>query len=83
LRIASDVKKVLKDVDILLTGVPNYKELKNILINHIDVKYREIENFEYQYQILSKILQAFEIKDLEKILKATKKVQKIDQKENK
>jgi|TARA_B100000959_G_scaffold29868_1_gene28641 hypothetical protein len=58
-------------------------ELKNILINHIDVKYREIENFEYQYQILSKILQAFEIKDLQKILKACKKVQKIDQKENK
>jgi len=58
-------------------------ELKNILINHIDVKYREIENFEYQYQILNKILQAFEIKDLQKILKACKKVQKIDQKENK
>ena len=56
---------------------------KNILINQIDVKYREIENFEYQYQVLSKILGAFEIKDLEKILKATKKVQKIDQKENK
>jgi len=56
---------------------------KDILINQIDVKYREIENFEYQYQVLSKILQAFEIKDLEKILKATKKVQKIDQKENK
>ena len=56
---------------------------KDILINQIDVKYREIENFEYQYQVLSKILGAFEIKDLEKILKATKKVQKIDQKENK
>ena len=56
---------------------------KTKLINHIDIKYREIENFEYQYQILSRILGAFEIKDLEKILKATKKVQKIDQKENK
>ena len=56
---------------------------KDILINNIDVKYREIENFEYQYQILSKILQAFEIKDLKKILKTCKKVQKIDQKENK
>ena len=55
---------------------------KSILINQIDVKYREIENFEYQYQVLSKILEAFEIKDLEKILKACKKVQKIDQKEN-
>ena len=56
---------------------------KDILINQIDVKYREIENFEYQYQVLSKILGAFEIKDLQKILKACKKVQKIDQKENK
>ena len=56
---------------------------KDILINQIDVKYREIENFEYQYQILSKILQAFEIKDLKKILKTCKKVQKIDKKENK
>ena len=55
---------------------------KTILINQIDVKYREIENFEYQFQVLSKILEAFEIKDLEKILKACKKVQKIDQKEN-
>tara|TARA_B100000965_G_scaffold367634_1_gene353729 strand:+ start:518 stop:715 length:198 start_codon:yes stop_codon:yes gene_type:complete len=55
---------------------------KTILINQIDVKYREIENFEYQFQVLSKILGAFEIKDLEKILKACKKVQKIDQKEN-
>lgn len=55
---------------------------KSILINQIDVKYREIENFEYQFQVLSKILEAFEIKDLEKILKACKKVQKIDQKEN-
>ena len=48
---------------------------KTILINQIDVKYREIENFEYQFQVLSKILEAFEIKDLEKILKACKKVQ--------
>ena len=55
---------------------------KTKIINHIDIKYREIENFEYQYQVLSKILGAFEIKDLEKILKATKKIQKIDQKEN-
>ena len=56
---------------------------KTKIINHIDIKYREIENIEYQFQVMSKILGAFEIKDLEKILKATKKVQKIDQKENK
>tara|TARA_B100001175_G_scaffold273267_1_gene246876 strand:+ start:612 stop:830 length:219 start_codon:yes stop_codon:yes gene_type:complete len=56
---------------------------KTILINQIDVKYREIQNFEYQFQVLSKILEAFEIKDLQKILKATKKVQKIDEEEEK
>jgi hypothetical protein len=56
---------------------------KTILINQIDVKYREIENFEYQFQVLSKILEAFEIKDLQKILKACKKVQKIDEEEEK
>ena len=56
---------------------------KTILINQIDVKYREIQNFEYQFQVLSKILEAFEIKDLQKILKACKKVQKIDEEEEK
>ena len=45
---------------------------KTTLINKIDVKYREIENVEYQFQIITKILEAFEIKDLKKILKATK-----------
>ncbi len=55
---------------------------KTKIINHIDIKYREIENIEYQFQVMSKILDAFEIKDLKKILKACKKVQKIDQKEN-
>ena len=41
---------------------------KDILINQIDVKYREIENFEYQYQVLSKILGAFEIKKANKTM---------------
>ena len=56
---------------------------KNILINRIDVKYREIQNFEYQYMVLSKILEAFEIKDLKKILKATKKIRRVEIEEEK
>jgi uncharacterized protein YPO0396 len=74
------------DNEVITTIQETFKNMnrkKDILINQIDVKYREIENFEYQYQVLSKILGAFEIKDLEKILKACKKVQKIDQEENK
>jgi len=51
---------------------------KAVLINRIDVKYREIENFDFQYIIFSKILEKFEIKELEKILKATKTIQKQD-----
>ena len=73
------------DNEVITTIQETFKNMnrkKDILINQIDVKYREIENFDYQYQVLSKILGAFEIKDLEKILKAVKKVQKIDQKEN-
>ena len=74
------------DNEVITTIQETFKNMnrkKDILINQIDVKYREIENFEYQYQVLSKILGAFEIKDLQKILKACKKVQKIDQEENK
>ena len=32
---------------------------KTTLINRIDVKYREIENCEYQFQVMSKILDLF------------------------
>ena len=56
---------------------------KTVLINRIDVKYREIENFEYQYNIFSKYMNAFDIESLKKILKVCNKVQKIDAKENK
>jgi hypothetical protein len=78
-----DNANILKEVaSTIQETFKNMNRKKSILINQIDVKYREIENFEYQYQVLSKILQAFEIKDLEKILKVCKKVQKIDQKEN-
>ena len=56
---------------------------KTTLINHIDIKYREIQNCEYQFQIISKILEAFEIKDLKKILKATKKIRRVEIEEEK
>tara|TARA_Y100001963_G_scaffold105211_1_gene145196 strand:+ start:968 stop:1171 length:204 start_codon:yes stop_codon:yes gene_type:complete len=56
---------------------------KTTLINKIDVKYREIENVEYQFQIITKILEAFEIKDLKKILKATKKIRRVEIEEEK
>ena len=56
---------------------------KTTLINKIDVKYREIENVEFQFQIMAKILEAFEIKDLKKILKATKKIKRVEIEEEK
>ena len=56
---------------------------KTTLINKIDVKYREIENVEFQFQIMTKILEAFEIKDLKKILKATKKIRRVEIEEEK
>jgi len=56
---------------------------KTTLINKIDVKYREIENVEFQFQIMTKILEAFEIKDLKKILKATKKIKRVEIEEEK
>ena len=51
---------------------------KAVLINKIDVKYREIENLDFQYEIMSKILSKFEIADLQKILKKCNIVQKQD-----
>ena len=54
---------------------------KNVLINHIDIKYREIENFEYQYVVLKSILNNFNEKQLQIILDGTKKIKEIDQKE--
>ena len=56
---------------------------KNVLINRIDVKYRDIENFEYQYVILKSILNNFNEKQLKIILEGTKQIKEIEQKENK
>ncbi len=56
---------------------------KNVLINHIDVKYREIENFEYQYVIMKSILNNFNENQLKVILDGTKQIKEIEIKENK
>ena len=60
------------------TGGSTTMSSKAVLINKIDVKYREIENNDFQYQIMSKILSKFEIADLQKILKSCNIVQKQD-----
>ena len=60
------------------------KEVRNnILINNIDVKFREIENFENQFALLSGILNKFDTEDLQKILIASIRMQKFDAKEEK
>ena len=56
---------------------------KNILINQIDVAYRDIENFEYQYVVIKSILNNFNENQLKVILKGTKNIKKIEVKENK
>ena len=56
--------------------------IKNILINRIDVAYRDIENFEYQYVVMKCILNNFNENQLKVILNGTKKVKKIEIKEN-
>jgi len=55
---------------------------KNILINRIDVAYRDIENFEYQYVVMKSILNNFNENQLKVILNGTKKIKKIEIKEN-
>jgi len=49
---------------------------KNKLINKIDISYRDIENFENQYQVMSSILNLFTEKQLKKILTFTNKIKK-------
>lgn len=56
---------------------------KNILINRIDVAYRNIENFEYQYVVMKSILNNFNENQLKVILNGTKKIVKINKKEEK
>lgn len=56
---------------------------KNILINRIDVAYRDIENIDYQYIVMKSILNNFNENQLKVILKGTKKIVKINKKEEK
>ena len=56
---------------------------KNILINKIDVAYRDIENIDYQYIVIKSILNNFNENQLKVILNGTKKIVKIEVKENK
>jgi len=56
---------------------------KNILINKIDVAYRDIENIDYQYIVMKSILNNFNENQLKVILNGTKKIVKIEVKENK
>jgi len=56
---------------------------KNILINQIDVAYRDIENIDYQYIVMKSILNNFNENQLKVILKGTKNIKKIEVKENK
>ena len=56
---------------------------KNILINKIDVAYRNIENIDYQYIVMKSILNNFNENQLKVILNGTKKIVKIEVKENK
>jgi len=57
------------------------KRSKNILINKIDVAYRDIENFDYQYVIMKSILNRFNERQLKVILKSCKMARKLELKE--
>ena len=65
-----------------LTKETTMSNTKNILINRIDVAYRDIENFEYQYVAMKSILNNFNENQLKVILNGTKKIKKIEIKEN-
>ena len=56
------------------------QDKKNVLINWIDIKYREIENFENQYSLLYAILNKFNVEDLQNIAIASVRMQKFDKK---
>jgi len=58
---------------------------KDVLINKIDVAYREVENLDYQYMVMKCILNNFNEKQLKVILKGTKmiiKAEKLEEKNN-
>ena len=57
----------------ILTDKENkIRHQKNVLINHIDIKYREIEDFDNQFEIMHNILFNLDTKELKKILSLAK-----------
>ena len=57
----------------ILTDKENkIRHQKNVLINHIDIKYREIEDFDNQFEIIHNILFNLDTKELKKILSLAK-----------
>ena len=55
---------------------------KRILINKFDVLYREIENIDYQYALMSAILNRFNEKQLKSLIKSAKLTIKLEKEEN-
>ena len=56
---------------------------KNILVNKVDVAYRELQNLDYQYAIMKSILKNFNEKQLKVILKGCKMAKKLEIQEEK
>mgnify|MGYP001500592971 CR=1 FL=1 len=56
---------------------------KDVLVNHVDVAYRDIENIDYQWIIMKNILDRFNEKQLKVILKGCKMARKLEVKEEK
>ena len=57
----------------ILTDKENkIRHQKNVLINHIDIKYREIEDFDNQFEVMHNILFNLDTKELKKILNLAK-----------
>ena len=56
---------------------------KNILVNKVDVAYRELQNLDYQYAIMKSILKNFNEKQLKAILKGCKMAKKLEIQEEK
>ena len=55
---------------------------KNILINKFDVAYREIENVDYQFALMSAILNRFNEEQLKRLIKSAKMTKKLELEEN-
>jgi hypothetical protein len=56
---------------------------KDMLVNHVDVAYRDLENLDTQWMIMKNILNNFSVKDLKVILKSCKMARKVEIKEDK